>query len=439
MAIKRKEAWGRTAFVNARLLDPATGLDAPGALLVDDEAIADVGPRLFADSVPEGAEVVDCQGLCLAPGLVDMRVQLREPGEEHKGTLVSEGRAAVAGGVTSFICLPNTLPVIDDMSVVEYVARRARLTALAKVYPYAAITKRLEGKEITEFALLAESGAVAFTDGEKAVSDAGVMRQAMMWASTFNLLLVQHPEDVQLAGGVMNSGEVATRLGLSGIPRQAEIIQIERDIRLVELTGARLHFAHVSTAEAVDVIGRAKDRGLPITCDTAPPYFALNELAVGDYRTFAKLSPPLRAEADRLAVIEGLKSGVIDAIASDHAPQDEESKRLPLVQAAFGGVGLETLLPVTLELWHGGHMPLLAALGKVTCAAAGILGLRAGKLEAGAPADLILFDPDRGWQVTRDILHSKSKNTPFDERPVQGRVMRTVIDGRTVFEYGEGR
>ncbi len=439
MAIKRKEAWGRTAFVNARLLDPASGLDAPGALLVDDETIADLGPRLFADGVPEGIEVVDCGGLCLAPGLVDLRVQVREPGEEHKGTFASEGRAAVEGGVTSFVCLPNTLPVIDDMSVVEFVARRARRAALAKVYPYAAITKRLEGKEITEFALLAESGAVAFTDGERAVADAGVMRQAMMWASTFGLLLVEHPEEPQLAGGVMNSGEVATRLGLSGIPRHAEVILVERDIRLVEMTGARLHFAHVSTAEAVEAIGRAKARGLPITCDTAPPYFALNELAVGDYRTFAKLSPPLRTESDRLAVIEGLKSGVIDAIASDHVPQDEESKRLPFAQAAFGGVGLETLLPVTLELWHGGHMPLLSALAKLTCAAAGVLGLKAGRLEAGAPADLILLDPDLGWQVTRDVLHSKSKNTPFDERPVQGRVMRTVIDGRTVFEHGEGR
>lgn len=435
MAVKRKEARGRTAYVNARLLDPATRLDAPGALLVEDETIIDAGAGLFAGGTPSGVDVVDCEGLCLAPGLVDMRVQVREPGEEHKGTLESEGRAAVAGGVTTFVCLPNTVPVIDDMSVVEFVARRARLLGLAKVYPYAAITKRLEGKEIAEFALLAESGAVAFTDGERAVADAAVMRQAMMWASTFGLLLVEHPEDPSLAGGgVMNSGATATRLGLSGIPRQAEIILIERDIRLVEMTGARLHFAHISTAEAVEIIGRAKTRGLPITCDTAAPYFSMNELAVGDYRTFSKLSPPLRTEADRVAIVEGLRNGIIDAIASDHAPQDEESKRLPFAQAAFGGVGLETLLPITLELWHGRQMPLLEALAKITYAPAGILGLRAGKLEAGAPADFILFDPARGWRVTRDILHSKSKNTPFDERPVQGRVLRTVIDGRTVFE-----
>ena len=435
MATRWKHTENLVAYVNARLLDPASGLDAKGALLSEGETIADFGPKLFADGVPEGVPVIDCKGMCLAPGLVDMRVQVREPGEEHKGTLASSGRAATAGGVTSMVCLPNTHPAIDDMSVVEFIARRARLLGLAKVYCYGAITKGLAGKELAEIGLLAESGAVGFTDGEKSVVDAQVMRRALLYSSTFPLLLIQHPEEPSLAGsGVMNAGEMATRLGLSGIPREAEIIMIERDIRLVEMTGGRLHFAHVSTGESVAVIARAKERGLAITCDTAPPYFALNEMEVGDYRTFAKLSPPLRSEADRAAVVEGLKSGVIDVIASDHAPQDEDSKRLPFSQAACGGIGLETLLAVTLGLVHNGDLKLLDALKLITVAPADVLGLPAGRLKKGAAADLVIFDPDRVWKVEAATLLSKSKNSPFDERPVQGRVLRTIVDGRTVFE-----
>ncbi|MDX9860455.1 MAG: dihydroorotase [Rhodospirillales bacterium] len=435
MATRWKHTENLVAYVNARLLDPATGLDAAGALLTEGETIADFGPQLFADGVPADVPVIDCKGHCLAPGLVDMRVQVREPGEEHKGTLASSGRAATSGGVTSMVCLPNTHPAIDDMSVVEFIARRARLLGLAKVYCYGAITKGLAGKELAEMGLLAESGAVAFTDGERALVDAQVMRRALLYSSTFPMLLVQHPEEPSLAGsGVMNSGEMATRLGLGGIPREAEIIMIERDIRLVEMTGGRLHFAHVSTGESVEVIRRAKERGLAITCDTAPPYFALNEMEVGDYRTFAKLSPPLRSEADRLAIVEGLKSGVIDVVASDHAPQDEDSKRLPFSQAAFGGIGLETLLAVTLGLVHNGDMKLLDALRLITAAPADLLGLPAGRMKKGAAADLVVFDPDRAWKVEAANLLSKSKNSPFDERPVQGRVLRTIIDGRTVFE-----
>lgn len=437
MAARWKHTENLIAYVNARLLDPASGLDAKGALLTEGEKIADFGPKLFADGVPDGIPVVDCQGRCLAPGLVDMRVQVREPGEEHKGTLASSGGAATAGGVTSMVCLPNTNPVIDDMSVVEFIARRARLLGLTKVYCYGAITKGLQGKELAEMGLLAESGAVGFTDGEKAVTDAQVMRRALLYSSIFPLLLIQHPEEPSLAGsGVMNSGEMSTRLGLSGIPREAEIIMIERDIRLVEMTGGRLHFAHISTGESVEVIRRAKARGLAITCDTAPPYFALNEMEVEGYRTFAKLSPPLRSEADRQAIVEGLKSGVIDVIASDHAPQDEDSKRLPFALAACGGIGLETLLAVTLNLVHNGDMGLLDALKLITCAPADRLGLPAGRLAKGAAADLVIFDPDRVWKVDSLTMLSKSKNSPFDERPMQGQVLRTVIDGRTVFELG---
>jgi dihydroorotase len=433
-AARGGEPQGRSAYVNARLLDPATGLDVKGALLTDGETVADMGAELFRSGVPRGVEVIDCRGLCLAPGLVDIRVQIREPGEEHKGTIESAGMSATAGGVTTMICLPNTKPVIADMSVVEFVARRARLTGLAKIYPYAAATKNLEGREITEMGILAEAGAVAFTDGEHAIGDAQVMRRALTYAKNFDLMIVQHPEEPSLSkGGGMNAGELATRLGLGGIPVMAEVIMVERDIRLVEMTGGRLHFAHVSTGAALDVIRKAKARGLPVSCDTAPPYFALNETSVGEYRTFAKLSPPLRSEADRKAVVEALMDGTIDAIASDHSPHDEDSKRLPFMQAAAGGVGLETLLSVTLDLYHNGHMSLLDALAKITSAPATLMGLRAGRLEKGARADLMLFDPDTAWQVIADDLISKAKNSPFDGRPVQGVVHRTVIDGRTVF------
>ncbi|MBM08653.1 MAG: dihydroorotase [Magnetovibrio sp.] len=426
----------RTAYINARIIDPSSNTDTPGSVLTDGERIIDVGPRIFNEGPPTGTKVIDCKGACLAPGLVDIRVQSGEPGQEHKETLATLGRAAVSGGITSMVCLPNTDPVIDDMSTLEFIARRARLHGLAKVYCYGAITKGLKGSVLAEMGLLADSGAVAFTDGLKSLADAQVMRRALDYASTFDFLIVQHAEEPDLAnGGMMNAGETATRLGLAGIPPLAEVIMVERDIRLAEMTGGRLHFAHLSTAEAISAVRKAKASGLRITCDTAPPYFALNELAVGDYRTFAKLSPPLRAEIDRQAVITGLLDGTIDAIASDHTPEDEESKRLPFSEAAFGGTGLETLLSVTLELVHNKHMELSKAIGLVTHKPAQLMGLKGGKLLPNEPADLIIFDPEIGWKVTEQSLHSKSKNSPFDGRPVQGQVQRTVIDGRTLFVH----
>ena len=428
MAANNDNSSAKVAYINARLLDPATGLDTKGGLLSEGEIIADVGPGLATKkAAPKGAKVVDCGGKCLSPGLVDMRIEI--------GDLASTAEAAVSGGVTSAVCLPNTDPVIDDMTVVEFVARRARKLGLVKVYPYGAVTKGLQGQELAELGLLAATGAVAFTDGIKAVADTQVMRRALSYASTFGLMIVQHPEEPSLAAdGVMNAGETATRLGLFGIPAEAEVILIDRDVRLAEMTGGRLHIAHVSTAESVDAIRRAKARGVNVTCDTAPPYFALNEAAVGDYRTFAKLSPPLRAEDDRQAVVDGLADGTIDAIASDHTPRDEESKRLPFEQAAPGGMGLSTLLAVSLELHHNSHMGLLDVLKLITSAPAALMGLDAGALTKGRPVDLVLFDPEQGWKVDADALGGKAKNSPFDGRPVQGRVLMTVVDGRTVFE-----
>jgi dihydroorotase len=379
--------------------------------------------------------VIDCAGACLAPGLVDMRVQLREPGAEHIESIESGSQAAAAGGVTTMVALPNTEPPVDDVSVVEFLARRAREVKLAKIHTYAAATKGLKGKELTEIGLLAANGAVGFTDGVKAVADALVMRRVLSYARTFDQLIVQHPEEPSLgSAGEVTEGKVATRLGLAGITPAAEVMMIERDLRLVAITGARYHAAHVSTEAAIDAIRRAKAQGLPVTCDTAPPYFALDETAIGDYRTFAKLSPPLRSERDRQAVVAGLADGTIDAIASDHAPWDQDSKRLPFSSASYGIVGLETLLPLSLELHHSRHMGLLDVLRRLTVAPARVLGLVVGRLAAGAPADFVVFDLQAKYRVETDRFRSKSKNAPFDDRPVQGRVELTVVDGRTIFE-----
>jgi dihydroorotase len=422
------------ALLGARLIDPASGRDEKGGLLAIDGRIAEVGPAVRGNSLPEGCEVLRCEGHCLAPGLVDMRVQLREPGEEHMETIASGAEAAAAGGVTSKVCLPNTDPIIDIAAALEFVARRARETRRAKVYCYAAVTKGLLGKDLVEMGLLAESGALAFTDGLKAVADARVMRRALSYAKIFGRRIIQHPEEPRLAeGGLMNAGELATRLGLSGIAPAAEVMMIERDLHLVAMTGAAYHVAHVSTAAGVEAIRGAKARGLPVTCDTAPPYFALNEIAVGDYRTFAKLSPPLRGEADRRAIAAAVADGTIDCVASDHAPYDQESKRVPFAHAAAGILGLETLLPLTLELYHKGEAKLIDLLRRMTVAPADLLGLPQGRLAKGAPADLLLFDPDRPGRIEVDRFRSKSKNSPFDGRPVQGRVLLSIVDGRTVF------
>jgi dihydroorotase len=422
----------RLIIRGARLLDPASGLDETGDLVIEGARIAAVGGDLAACAAD--AETVAAEGLCLAPGLVDMRVQLREPGAEHMESIESGGRAAAAGGVTTMVALPNTDPPVDDVSVVEFLARRAREVRLAKIHTYAAATKGLNGRQLTEMGLLAANGALGFTDGVKAVADALVMRRILAYARSFDLLVLQHPEEPSLAAaGEVNEGEIATRLGLSAITPAAEIIMIERDLRLVEITGARYHAAHLSTAAAVEAIRRAKAQGLPLTCDTAPPYFALNETAIGDYRTFAKLSPPLRSEGDRRAIVEGLRDGTIDAIASDHAPWDQDSKRLPFSSAAYGIVGLETLLPLSLELYHNRDLALLDLLARLTWNPARILRLPVGRLMPGAPADLMLFDPDQPWRICTDEFRSKSKNAPFDGRPVQGRVRRTIVDGRTIF------
>ncbi|NNG02581.1 MAG: dihydroorotase [Inquilinus sp.] len=422
------------AFVNARLLDPATGLDAPGGLLVRDRRIVALGPEIAAGALPGDTEIVECGGHCLSPGLVDMRATSGEPGHEHRETIASAGAAAAAGGVTALAYLPNTDPPIDTVAVLEFVVHRARKARGVKVFPYGCATRGAAGTAMTEMGLLAEAGAVAVTDGNRAIGDPLVMYRVLSYAAGFDLLVVQHPEEPRLAdGGAMNAGETATRLGLVGIPAQAEVMIVERDLRLLELTGGRYHVAHISTAAAIDAVRQAKRRGLAVSCDTAPPYFALTEADVGDYRTFAKLSPPLRDEADRRAVVDGLADGTIDVIASDHLPHDQEAKRQPFAQAEPGIVGLETLLPLALELHHQGRIGLLDLLARLTQRPAELLRLPLGRLAVGGAADLVLFDLDTPGRIAVDGFHGKSKNSPFDGRPIAGRVLRTLVDGRTVF------
>lgn len=425
----------RTAIINARLVDPASGLDAPGGLLIDRGRIVDLGTDLFSGGTPEGAKIIDAQGAVLAPGLIDMRVFTGEPGAEHKETLASASKAAAAGGVTTMVVMPNTDPVIDMPSLVDFILRRARDTATVHVRPMAALTKGLCGELMTEMGLLAEAGAVAFTDGPRPVANSMVFRRALDYARTFGMLIAHQAEDPALAGaGVMNEGELSTRLGLAGRPAMAERIMIERDLALVELTGARYHLAQISAAMSLAPLRRAREAGLPVTCAVAAHHLALNEIDIANYRTFFKVSPPLRAEADRRALVAALADGLIDVVVSSHEPQAPENKRLPFADAADGAVGLETLLPVLLELVHKKELSLSAALAAVTERPAAILGLDAGRLAKGRPADLILIDLDSPYVLDAEQLRSRSRNTPFDGRRLQGRCLRTIVAGKTVFE-----
>ncbi|MDE2181669.1 MAG: dihydroorotase [Alphaproteobacteria bacterium] len=425
----------RTVFCNARLIDPASGLDAKGGLMVENGKIADVGGRLFGDVDRNDPEVIDCKGLILAPGLIDMRVFTGEPGSEHRETLESASRAAVAGGVTTIIVMPNTDPVIDEPSLVDFIRRRAEATARVRVLPMAALTRHLKGEVMTEMGLLKEAGAVAFTDADRTLSNTRVLRRALAYASTFGTLVVGHAEDPDLtAGTAVNEGEYATRLGLPAVPAAAEVMIVERDIRLVELTGARYHFGQISCRASLQAITDAKARGLPITCGISAQHLALNELDVGPYYTFMKVKPPLRSEADRAAMVDGVASGAIDVIVSSHDPQAADTKRQPFTQAAFGAIGLETLLPVALGLHHSAGVPLGRLLGALTSAPASILGLPGGRLAKGAPADLVLIDPDHPFLLDPDKLHSRARNTPFEGRKFQGLAVRTFVGGETVFD-----
>ena len=424
------------AFVNARIVDPSRHLDERGSIIIADGNILASGAGAANQGLPDGAEVVDCQGKAVLPGLVDTRVFVGEPGAEHRETLASASRAAAAGGVTTMITMPDTSPVIDDPALVNFVLQRARDTAIVRVHPMAALTRGLLGEELAEIGLLQEAGAVAFTQGRRSLRSAQVMRNALTYARDFNALVVHHTEDPDLAGaGVMNQSETATRLGLPGIPREAETIMLERDLRLVALTEGRYHAAQVSSSQGVPALRQAKHTGLDVTAGVAIAHLALNENDVGAYRTFYKMSPPLRSEDDRLAMVAAVADGTIDVICSAHDPHDVEGKRQPFADAADGAIGLETLLSVGLRLVHDGSMSLLRLVDAMSTRPAARLGLPVGTLRPDAPADLCLVDIHYPWIVAEAALHSRSRNTAFEGARLTGKVWRTVVAGRTVYPY----
>ncbi len=423
-------------LTNARIVDPSRDLDIDGDLLIADGVIRDARRGIGAAGVPEGTEIVDCRGKVVAPGLIDMRAFVGEPGAEYRETFASASQAAAAGGVTTIVSQPDTSPAIDEPAMVDFVLRRARDTAIVRVHPMAALTKGIRGAEMTEIGLLKAAGAVAFTDGAKSVTNAQVMRRALIYARDFDALIVHHTEDPDLVGeGVMNEGEFAARLGLVGVPNTAETVVLERDIRLVALAQSRYHAASVTCADSLEVLRRAKEAGLPVTAAASINHLTLNEIDVGSYRTFCKVTPPLRREVDRKALVEALGEGLIDVVMSDHNPQDVETKRLPFAEAAPGAIGIETMLATSLRLVHSGDITLPALLKAMSTRPAELLGLAGGTLRPGSPADVVVFDPEAPWILDPAELKSKCKNTPFDEARLTGRVVRTIVAGRTVYEF----
>ena len=422
---------------NARIVDPASGTDQQGAVLVENGLISDIafgGPV----GVPEDAEVFNAKGHVLSPGLIDMRVFTGEPGKEYRETLASAGEAAAAGGVTSFVMMPDTTPVVDDGALIDFLIRRAKATSKVNVLPAGAITKGLDGQEMTEFGLLKEAGAVCITDGRHSIQSTSLLRTVMSYAANYGLTVVHHVSDKSLTGdGVMNEGLFATILGLKGIPREAETIPLGRDLQLAALTGTKYHAAQISCAASVDLVAAAKKRNTSVTAGISINNLALNENDIGRYRTFFKLSTPLRSEDDRQAVIEGLRNGTIDTIHSDHDPQDSEVKRQPFAEASDGAIGLETLLAAALRLVHSGDVDLLTVLRAMTSRPADILGLPSGRIAKGAPADLIVFDLDYPWQVTEREIRSRSHNTSFEGARLAGKVLRTIVGGQTVHTHVE--
>ena len=415
-------------FTNARLIDPVALTDAAGTLTVRDGIITAIDAK-----APMAATIVDCGGACLAPGIIDIGVKVSEPGERHKESFRSAGRAAAAGGVTTIVTRPDTLPTIDTPETLEFVARRAALDAPVHVLPMAALTKGRMGREMTEIGFLLDAGAVAFTDCDRVVQDTKVFSRALTYARSLDALVIAHVQDPGLSdGAAVTSGKFASLRGLPGVSPMAERMALDRDIALLEMTGAKYHADQITTARALPALERAKRNGLNITAGVSIHHLTLNDMDVADYRTFFKVKPPLRSEDDRQAVIAALAEGLIDIISSMHTPQDEESKRLPFEEAAAGAVGLETLLPAALRLYHDDRIDLPRLFRALSLNPAHRLGLPAGRLAVDAPADLILFDPDAPFVLNRETLLSKSKNTPFDGARLQGRVLGTWVDGTRV-------
>lgn len=422
-----------TIIEQVQIIDPSRGLDAVGSVVIKDGQILEAGRGALNQGRPEGATIVDGRGLTVMPGLVDTRVFVGEPGAEHRETIKSAASAAAAGGVTTFFTMPDTTPAIDDVAMVEFIRRNAEANACVNVHPIGALTKALEGLEITEFGLMQRAGAIGFTNGHQSIQSAQVMRRAMIYARDFGAIIMQSAKDATLGGGVMNSSLLASWLGLPGVPREAESIPLQRDIALAKLTKAAYHAETISCAQSIEIIARAKQDGINISAAACINHATLNEIDVGEYRTFFRLEPPLRSEDDRRAVVEALASGAIDMINSSHDPQDVETKRLPFADATPGAIGLETMLAALLRLYHSNELSLLRIAELTSTAPARRFGLNAGTLQSGAPADIALLDLNEPWIVNEHEIVSQCHNTCFEGARFQGRVLKTWRNGQLVF------
>ena len=417
-------------YKNARIIDPKTNYDQLGELLTIGDKIADFGVNLNAKADQE----IDCKGMVLAPGLIDIQVHFRDPGQTHKEDLASGSSSAVAGGITAVVCQPNTNPVLDSVLTFDYLRLKSREIAYCNVMAYGAITKNMKGEELTDMHSLCDAGAVGFTDDGLPVMNANVMRRAFEYSKNLNVVIAQHAEDLNLSNkGCINEGKISLELGVRGIPNISESVIVERDLAILEAVGGRYHLLHCSTKQALDAIKRAKDKGLNATVEVSPHHFTITDEEILRSGTNAKMNPPLRSEIDRLALIEGLRSGLIDAIATDHAPHDIISKDKALEDASFGIVGVETMLPLSLALYHQKILTLPELLAKMTCNSAKIINYDGGEIKKGKRADLVLIDLNSEWVIDSNKFYSKSKNSPFDSFKVKGRAVMTIVAGKIVY------
>ena len=423
-------------LINGRIIDPSQKMDEKGSIIIDDKGkIKMIGKNVKKSDTTSSAEVVDLKNHIVIPGIVDMKAFVGEPGYEYKENFRTLSQAALAGGVTSVVTMPNTKPIIDNVSMVDFIIRRGRDKASINLYPCASLTREISGKEMSEFGLLSKKGIVGFTDVIRTVQNTETMAKIMDYASDIGVLIMQHVEDYELSkNGCINNGEVSTRLGLEGISYIAEKIIIERDLSLLSEFSCRYHINQISSKESLDVIKRNKEKGLKFSVGVSINNLSLNENDIGDFKTFLKLSPPLRLEDDRTSLVSGIKSGLIDVIVSDHAPEDEEGKRLPFAQAATGAIGIETLLPLALEMHHNESLELTKIIETLTINPAKILKINKGTLTRGSDADICVFDLDKPWVVNGDDLKSKSKNTAIEGRKLQGKVIMTFLNGELMFK-----
>ena len=422
-------------IINANIVDPGNNFQSLGGIIISNEGkIKAIGKKVTKLNIPKNGEIYDAKKNYIFPGIVDMRVFVGEPGFEYKENFNTLSNAALSGGVTSVVSMPNTSPVIDNVSMVDFIKRRGRDKSKINIFPCATLTKNIDGKNMTELGLLKKKGIIAFTDGLKSIQNSNIMSRIMKYANDVDALIIQHAEDSYLsAEGLINEGEISTRLGLEGIPDIAEKIIVERDLSLLENSFCRYHISQISSAKTIEVVRKNKNSGKKFSCGVSINNLSLNENDIGDFRTFLKLSPPLRTEEDRLSLIKGLNDNTIDNIVSDHKPEDEESKRLTFAKAATGASGIETLLPLALELYHNKLVSLKTIISSLTVKPAKILGLDKGHLKTGANADLSIVDINKPWIVKKEKLISKSKNTSIENRKLQGQVLRTYIKGDLLF------